>query len=248
MSSNDAECGKVMRTRRVSKAGPDPSYPSYVVGDSDKAREEIQVAALTQPRSTSDQMEELLRRLLAGVATPARVPAPVLEVLVVGGVTRIAIRNMMPDAVGTLSQFDCDYFDLVGLYGTLSPSIQNSVGPVGLCGTLSPSDYVGPMGPFGTLSPSIQDSVGPYGTLYPSIQDSIGPVGPYGTLSPSTQDSIGLYGRCLCWPGGPAWDIVPSIQDYIGPVGPYGTLSLSIQDSVGPSGILTRLLRTRLAR
>ena len=42
--------------------------------------DEIRVAAVTKPKSTSDQMEELLRRLLAGVATPAPVPAPVPEV------------------------------------------------------------------------------------------------------------------------------------------------------------------------
>ena len=67
--------------RRVSKLGPDPIYPAYVIGDSDKVVEEIQVAAV--PKSTSVQMEELLRRLLAGVATPAPVPALVPEVPVV---------------------------------------------------------------------------------------------------------------------------------------------------------------------
>ena len=63
--------------RRVSKPGPDPIYPAYVIGDSDKVVEEIRVAAVTKPKSTSDQMEELLRRLLAGLATPVPVPAPV---------------------------------------------------------------------------------------------------------------------------------------------------------------------------
>ena len=69
--------------RRVSKPGPEPSYPAYVVGDSDKTREEMQVAAVTQPRSTSYQMEELLQRLLTGVVTPTLVPALVPEVPVV---------------------------------------------------------------------------------------------------------------------------------------------------------------------
>ena len=45
--------------------------------------EEIRVAAITKPKSTSDQMEELLRRLLVGVTTPVPVPAPVPEVPVV---------------------------------------------------------------------------------------------------------------------------------------------------------------------
>ena len=66
--------------RRVSKPGPDPIHPAYVIGDSDKVVEEIRVAAVTKPKSTSDQMEELLRRLLAGVATPVPVTAPVPEV------------------------------------------------------------------------------------------------------------------------------------------------------------------------
>ena len=43
--------------RRVSKPGPDPIYPAYVIGDSDKVVEEIWVAAVSKPKSTSDQME-----------------------------------------------------------------------------------------------------------------------------------------------------------------------------------------------
>ena len=68
--------------RRVSKPGPEPIYPVYVVGDSDSV-EEIRVAAVTQPKSPPDQVEDLLRRLLAGVAPPAPGPTPVLEVLMV---------------------------------------------------------------------------------------------------------------------------------------------------------------------
>ena len=71
--------------RWVSKPGPEPIYPSYyyVVGGSDKVVEEIRVAAVTKPKSTSDQMEDLLRRLLAGMAPPAPVTAPVPEVSMV---------------------------------------------------------------------------------------------------------------------------------------------------------------------
>ena len=41
------------------------------------------MAAVTKPKSTPDQVEDFLRRLLAGVAPPAPVPAPVPEVPVV---------------------------------------------------------------------------------------------------------------------------------------------------------------------
>ena len=41
----------------VSKPGSDPIYPAYVIGDSDKAVEEIRVLAVTKQKSTSDQME-----------------------------------------------------------------------------------------------------------------------------------------------------------------------------------------------
>ena len=58
---------------------------------------------ITQPRSMSDQMEELLRRLLMGVATPVPVPAPVPEVPVVEQllqclVTEAQIRQPAPVA------------------------------------------------------------------------------------------------------------------------------------------------------
>ena len=66
--------------RRVSKPGPEAIYPAYVVGDSDKVVEEIRVAAVTKPKSPPDQVEDLLRRLLAGMASPAPVPPPVPEV------------------------------------------------------------------------------------------------------------------------------------------------------------------------
>ena len=59
---------------------PDPIYPPYVVGDSDNAGETILVAAATKPKSTLDQLEDLLRRLLASVAAPVPVPAPNPEV------------------------------------------------------------------------------------------------------------------------------------------------------------------------
>ena len=89
--------------RRVSKPGPDPIYPAYVISDSDKVVDDIQVAAVTKPKSTTDQMEELLRRLPMGVTTPVPVPAPVPEVPVVEKllqrlVTETQIRQPVPMA------------------------------------------------------------------------------------------------------------------------------------------------------
>ena len=57
----------------VSKPDPEPIYPAYMVGDSDKGVEDIQVAAVTKPKSTPDQVEDFFRRLLAGAAAPAPV-------------------------------------------------------------------------------------------------------------------------------------------------------------------------------
>ena len=43
--------------RRVSKPGPEPIYPAYVVGDSDTGVEDIRVAVVTKPNSMPDQVE-----------------------------------------------------------------------------------------------------------------------------------------------------------------------------------------------
>ena len=60
--------------RRISKPSPDPIYPAYVVGDSDKISETKRVATVTRPKSGPDQLEDLLWPLLAAVDTPAPVP------------------------------------------------------------------------------------------------------------------------------------------------------------------------------
>ena len=44
------------KIRSISKPGPEPIYPAYVVGDSDK------VVAVTKPKSMPDQVEDLFRR------------------------------------------------------------------------------------------------------------------------------------------------------------------------------------------
>ena len=68
--------------RRVSKPSPNPIYPAYVLGDSDNISETTRVAAVTRPKSGPDQLEDLLRRLLTAVDTPAPVPeVPTVEKL-----------------------------------------------------------------------------------------------------------------------------------------------------------------------
>ena len=57
---------------RVSKPSPDPTYPAYVVGDADRTSGTTRVAAVTGQRSGTNQLEDLLRRLLTTVESPAR--------------------------------------------------------------------------------------------------------------------------------------------------------------------------------
>ena len=66
--------------QRVSKPSPDPIYPTYIVGDSEHVGETLRVAAGTKPKSPPDQLEDMLRRLLANMAAAVLVPAPVPEV------------------------------------------------------------------------------------------------------------------------------------------------------------------------
>ena len=52
-----------------------------MVDDSDNGVDEIRVPAVTKPKTAPDQVEDLLRRLLAGMAPPA--PVPMVEKLLV---------------------------------------------------------------------------------------------------------------------------------------------------------------------
>ena len=61
--------------RRISKHSQDPIYLAYVVGGSDNIGETIWVAAVTKPKSNPDQLEDMLRRLLASMVAPVPVPA-----------------------------------------------------------------------------------------------------------------------------------------------------------------------------
>ena len=58
--------------RWVSKPSPDPIYPAYVVRDADRTGETSRVAAVTGQRSGTNQLEDLLRRLITTMESPAR--------------------------------------------------------------------------------------------------------------------------------------------------------------------------------
>ena len=60
--------------RRVSKPMPEPAYPAYVVNEPEYETEPVRVVAVNKPNSSVDQMEELVKKLLA-ILTPA-VPTP----------------------------------------------------------------------------------------------------------------------------------------------------------------------------
>ena len=62
--------------RRISKPGPDRAFPTYVVSYSERGTDDRRVAAVTTSQTTPDQLETLLRRLLAGPAVPALPPKP----------------------------------------------------------------------------------------------------------------------------------------------------------------------------
>ena len=71
-----------LAVRRVSKPSPDPIYPAYVVGDADKISETTRVAAVIRQKSGPDRFEDLLRRLLTVVDSPAPTPeVPAVEKL-----------------------------------------------------------------------------------------------------------------------------------------------------------------------
>ena len=53
--------------RRMMKPTPDMTYPTYAVGDADKDREVIKVAAVTGLRSDQNQLQDLLRRIASAV-------------------------------------------------------------------------------------------------------------------------------------------------------------------------------------
>ena len=69
------------RLGEPSRAGSsDPIYPAYIVGDADNSSETTRVAVVTGQKSSSNQLEDLLRRA----------PAPKPEVPAVEGNTELS--------------------------------------------------------------------------------------------------------------------------------------------------------------
>ena len=60
--------------RRMTKPTPDMTYPTYAVGDADKDKEVIKIAAVTGLRSDQNQLQDLLRRIVSAVERPTPTP------------------------------------------------------------------------------------------------------------------------------------------------------------------------------
>ena len=68
--------------RRVSKPSLDPTYSANIVGDADRISETTSVAEVTEQRSDTNQLEDLLRQLRTTVEAPAPSPeVPAAETL-----------------------------------------------------------------------------------------------------------------------------------------------------------------------
>ena len=90
------------------KPGPDPTFPTNVVSGSDREMDDLRVAAVTNPQSTPDQLETMLRRLLAGTAVPA---VPRLEQLLQRLLVGTPARQPVPAVwLGALSWKLCSNF------------------------------------------------------------------------------------------------------------------------------------------
>ena len=60
--------------RRIGKPNPEPTYPTYAVGDTDSDNEVTRVAAVTRQRSGQNQLKDLLRRVILTTERPAPKP------------------------------------------------------------------------------------------------------------------------------------------------------------------------------
>ena len=59
---------------RMTRPTPDMMYPTYAVGDADKDREVLKMAAVTGVRSDQNQVQDLLRRIVSAIERPTPTP------------------------------------------------------------------------------------------------------------------------------------------------------------------------------
>ena len=77
--------------RRVSKPSPEATYLRYAIDESDHGVEEVRVVTVKKPSPSTDQVEELIRRLLAGLTPAAPAPARAPEVPVIDRLLQLLV-------------------------------------------------------------------------------------------------------------------------------------------------------------
>ena len=94
--------------RRVGRPSPDSMYPAYGVSDADNNIETTRVATVTGKRSSPNQLEDMLRRVL----TPAEPPAPKPEVPTVEKLLQQLVRetkSRSPEVVSPPAPTDLEH-------------------------------------------------------------------------------------------------------------------------------------------
>ena len=62
--------GKVPAVRRMSKPAPDPTYPTYTVGETDSGNGSTRMDAVTGLKSDQNQLMDLIRRVVLNTERP----------------------------------------------------------------------------------------------------------------------------------------------------------------------------------
>ena len=117
--------------QRISKPGPDRAFPTYMVSVPKGELDDRRVAAVTTSQSTLDQLETLLRMLLAGpavLAPPPKPDPPTVEQLLQCLLAGTQVRKPTP-AVATGSS-DIKTLLQSLLPGNLAPATQPQMGPM----------------------------------------------------------------------------------------------------------------------
>ena len=176
--------------RRVSKPGPDPAFPTYVVGErsamrlaSVPANEDVRIAGSVSPTGVADCVEGVGLPMIAGTTLPTDVAKQVAD-----DAASLADAGILlqADSVGTLSLSDHAGM----LFPIVLAGIPFPAGP-DQDGTLSPTDparILFPADPAGMLFPAV-----PAGIPFPAGSDQDGtfsPTDPAGILFPADPAGI----------------------------------------------------------